>query len=117
MIALVFLVNAFSRKWGSKPRVFLSISTNFVSIGYNWRMSSITAALAISQLKKLNKLIKLRRNNAKYLSSNLKKFPEITVPVEPKGYYHVFQLYSIVLKNNKLRNNLKNFLTQKIVQD
>ena len=89
-----------------------TFSPNYVSIGYNWRMSSITAALAMSQLKKLNKLIKLRRNNAKYISSNLKKIPEITVPVEPKGYFHVFQLYSIVLKNNKLRNDLKNFLTQ-----
>ena len=88
-------------------------SPDYVSLGYNWRMSSITAALALSQLNKLNKLIKLRRKNADYLSFNLKKFPEIRVPPEPKGYYHVYQLYSIILENNKLRNNLKEFLTHK----
>jgi len=88
-------------------------SPDYVSLGYNWRMSSITAALALSQLNKLNKLIKLRRKNAEYLSSNLKKFPEIRVPPEPKGYYHVYQLYSIILENNKIRNNLKEFLTHK----
>ena len=93
---------------------FSSVSTpKYVSIGYNWRISSITAALALSQLKKLNKLIKLRRRNAKYLSSKLKKHPEILIPIEPKGYNHVYQLYSIILDNNKLRNNLKEFLTKK----
>ena len=93
---------------------FSSTSTpDYVSLGYNWRMSSITAALALSQLNKLNKLIKLRRKNAEYLSFNLKKFSEIRVPTEPKGFYHVYQLYSIILKNNKLRNDLKEFLTHK----
>ncbi len=106
------LIRSHGRKENSS--YFSSTSTpNYVSIGYNWRMSSITAALAISQLKKLNKLIKLRRNNAKFLSSKLKFFPEITVPIEPKGYHHVYQLYSIILKNKNLRNNLKEFLTQK----
>ena len=93
---------------------FSSTSTpNYVSLGYNWRMSSITAALALSQLNKLNKLIKLRRKNAEYLSFNLKKYPQIRVPPEPTGYYHVYQLYSIILENHKLRNNLKEFLTKK----
>ena len=104
------------RSHGRKENLSYFSSTsapNYISIGYNWRMSSITAALAISQLKKLNKLIKLRRSHAKFLSSKLKVFPEITVPIEPEGYYHVYQLYSIVLKNNNLRNNLKKFLTQK----
>ena len=104
------------RSHGRKENLNYFSSTlppDYISLGYNWRMSSITAALAISQLKKLNKLIKLRRKNAEYLSFNLKKFPEIRVPVEPKGYYHVYQLYSIILENNKLRNNLKEFLTKK----
>jgi len=86
---------------------------NYVSLGYNWRMSSITAALALSQLKKLNKLIKLRRKNAQYLSANLGKFSEIRVPMEPNGYFHVYQLYSIILRNSRLRNTLQKFLTKK----
>lgn len=104
------------RSHGRKENLNYFSSTlppNYVSLGYNWRMSSITAALAISQLKKLNKLIKLRRKNAQYISSNLKKFPEIRVPMEPRGHFHVYQLYSIILENNKLRNNLKEFLTRK----
>ena len=104
------------RSHGRKENLSYFSSTsppNYVSIGYNWRMSSITAALGISQLKKLNTLIRLRRKNAKYISSQLKKFPEIVVPIEPKGFHHVYQLYSIILDNNKIRNNLKEFLAQK----
>ena len=32
--------------------------SDYVGLGYNWRMSSITAALGISQLQKLDKIIK-----------------------------------------------------------
>lgn len=86
---------------------------NYISLGYNWRMSSITAALAISQLHKLDKLIKLRRKNAHFMSSKLSKFSALKVPNEPIGTYHVFQLYSIILKTSKLRNELREFLTKK----
>ena len=86
---------------------------NYVDLGYNWRMSTITAALAISQLKKFEKLVSLRRKNAKFLSSKLGVFDKIKVPTEPHGFKHVYQMYSILLANSKLRNNLIKFLTKK----
>ena len=89
-----------------------NIKPNYVSLGYNWRMSSITAALGMSQLTKLDKLISMRRKNAMYLSSKLKNFQDISVPQE-HGYKHVYQLYSIRLKNKKTRDNLMKFLSQK----
>tara|TARA_B110000467_G_C18321490_1_gene485625 strand:- start:993 stop:1232 length:240 start_codon:yes stop_codon:yes gene_type:complete len=33
-------------------------SINYISLGYNWRMSSITASLGISKIQKLDKIIK-----------------------------------------------------------
>lgn len=85
----------------------------YVSLGYNWRMSSITAALATSQLKKIGKLIELRRNNASYLSSKLKKLNDVIVPKEPTGYKHVYQLYSILLSSSKARDELMKSLSMK----
>ena len=41
--------------------------------GFNWRMSSITASLGISQLQKLDKIIQMRKDNASYISSRLSK--------------------------------------------
>lgn len=95
---------------------FSSISKpDYVTLGYNWRMSSITAALAISQLGRMDKLIDLRRKNASYISSKLSKFKQIKIPKEPTGYYHVYQLYSIGLSSLKLRNGLMQFLAKKSI--
>ena len=97
-----------------KHNYFSSISkANYVAHGYNWRMSSITAALALSQLSKLKKLIDMRRKNASYLSSKLSKFEQIRLHEEPDGYRHVYQLYSIQLPNSTIRNKLMQFLANK----
>lgn len=86
---------------------------NYIQIGYNWRMSSITAALGISQLSKLDKLIKMRQENAAYITKKISKFSDINVPTIPEGYEHIFQMYTIRLKNKEMRDQLQNFLFRK----
>lgn len=85
--------------------------SQYLQLGYNWRMSSLTAAIGITQLKKLKKIINMRKNNAKYLSSHLSKFSEIKVPSEPSGYENTFQFYTIRLPNKKIRDELHDHLT------
>jgi len=84
--------------------------SQYVSLGYNWRMSSLTAALGISQLSKLDKLIKMRNENAKYISSKLSKFSQLKIPSPPQGYEHIFQMYTIRLKEKEIRDKLHSFL-------
>jgi len=86
---------------------------DYYSLGYNWRMSSITAALGLSQLDKIEKIIDMRRKNAKYYQSKLKKIKEITLQEEPSGFKHVYQFYSILLRNSTIRTELMNFLASK----
>jgi len=86
---------------------------NYVGIGYNWRMSSITAALGIAQLNKIDKIIRLRQNNANFLSSRLSKHPEITVPTYDGNYEHIFQMYTIKLQDKIIRDSLQKFLLNK----
>jgi len=79
---------------------------DYVDLGYNLRMSNITAALGLSQLKKVEFIIMKRRENAKYLNSALKKIPYILkVPGISDIYHHVYQLYTIQV-DSKLRENL-----------
>ena len=85
----------------------------YQDLGYNWRMSSITAALGISQLNKLDKIIKMRQKNAAFISSRLKKFPQIITPISPDGYEHIYQMYTIRLPTSKIRNDLRNHLLAK----
>ena len=87
--------------------------SEYVDIGYNWRMSSITASLGISQMNKLEKIIKKRQDNAKYISDSLEKIKEIQVPRQKEGNKHIFQMYTIRLEDKKSRNDLHAYLTEK----
>ena len=86
--------------------------SNYVQVGYNWRMSSITAALGIAQLNKLDKIIKMRQERAELLSKKLSKITDIAVP-KTESKENIFQMYSIILKDNAQRNNLHKFLIEK----
>ena len=86
---------------------------DYISIGYNWRMSSMTAALGLSQFDKLDRIIQLRRRHARFYVLKLKKIKEVTLPDEPKDHLHVYQLFTIQLKNNLIRIELQKFLASR----
>jgi len=84
-----------------------------MQLGYNWRISSLTAALGISQITKLDKLIKMRQDNANYITKRLSKIKKIKIPTIPEGYTHVYQMYTIRLPDRKTRDGLHDFLIKK----
>lgn len=85
---------------------------DYVELGYNFRMPTMLAALGISQFNKIQKIINMRRKNAEYLDKNLSDMKQITTPVVPKDFYHVYQMYTIKCKNNMIRNHLQQYLTK-----
>ncbi len=89
-----------------------SVIFDYVQAGYNYRISSITAALALSQFKKINKIIQMRREKAKYYNKKLSIIKNIKIPAEVKDHFHVYQLYTIQLENSKLREKLQQTLTK-----
>lgn len=62
-------------------------------VGYNYRMTDISAAIGIEQFKKLETFNSKRIQNAKYLTSKLTGVVE--TPVVLDGYRHVFHQYTI----------------------
>ena len=87
--------------------------SQYVGVGFNWRMSSITAALGISQLEKLDKLIKRRQEHAKYITNRISKHDEIKPPFSNEDYDNIYQMYTITLKNQSIRDKLHKFLLEK----
>lgn len=83
-----------------------------VTLGYNFRMSNITAALGIAQLSKVGKIIEMRRKNAQLMSQKMTHIEEIAVPHPPEGFYHVYQMYTIRVKNG-LRDKLMKYLAER----
>ena len=84
--------------------------SNYQGIGYNWRMSTITACLGITQLEKLDKIIKMRQENANFLSERLSKHSQIQVPKGSAEYTHIYQMYTIRLPNKIIRDKLHSHL-------
>lgn len=79
---------------------------DYVEAGYNLRMSSILAALGISQLNRVNDLIAMRRKNAQYLNNRLSDVKELILPKPPSNeFYCVYQMYSIRVKEGKKKRN------------
>lgn len=74
---------------------------DYVTLGYNFRMSDITAALGIAQLKKVEKIIEMRRRNAERLSARLSRITKVETPFSPDGFFHVYQMYTIRLKDGQ----------------
>lgn len=82
---------------------------DYLTLGYNFRMSNIVAALGIAQLEKVNKIIEMRRRNAKYLTTRInQEIKEIIAPKPLKDYCHVYQMYTIRVDNS--RNSLMRYL-------
>jgi len=73
---------------------------DYVSLGYNFRMSNITAALGIAQLNKVENIIRMRRADAAYYIQRLKaEVPDSVIPEIPEDYFHVYQLFSLRVKD------------------
>ncbi|MDO8716336.1 MAG: DegT/DnrJ/EryC1/StrS family aminotransferase [Dehalococcoidales bacterium] len=85
----------------------------YITLGYNFRMSTMTAALGLSQVKKVDDIIRMRRENAEYLTEKLSGIKDISTPALPPGCSHVYMLYTIRLKNQGVRDRLKDHLTSK----
>ena len=86
---------------------------DYISLGYNFRMSTMTAALGISQLERIDRIIQMRRENASYLTEKLSQIDEIRIPGEPDGLFHLYQMYTIRINGEEdVRENLRVYLNQ-----
>jgi perosamine synthetase len=87
---------------------------DYVTLGYNFRLSNISAALGIAQINKVDQIIQMRRLKATGLNRELSSLKGISCPQMPNDYYSVYQMYSVRVTNsegfsrNKLMQRLEN---------
>ena len=71
-------------------------------IGYNFRMTDISAAIGFAQLKLIDEFNKKRADNAAYLNEGLSDVDGVITPYARKGSVHVYHQYTIrVEKGNR----------------
>ena len=87
---------------------------DYVTLGYNFRMSNITAALGQAQLRKISRIVEMRRGNAMHMSERLAEVDGVLTPKVLDGYHHVYQMYVIRLqRNGGTRDDLMEYLSRK----
>lgn len=84
---------------------------DYIDLGYNFRMPTMLAALGISQLNKLDKIVSMRRERAALYDSQLSKIKGVVIPEQPKNYYHAYQMYNIMVPAAR-RDGLRQYLTE-----
>jgi len=104
------LLRSHGRLEDEKEYFSTTYELDYIQVGYNTRMSSMSAALAISQFKKIDKIIKMRREKADYYNEQLSEINSIQLPKEFKDIQHIYQMYTIQLSDKKRRDGLKNHL-------
>ena len=95
-----------------KQRPWLRVATY---AGYNFRLCDILSAIGIIQLKKLDKMNDLRRKHAAYLNKNLKELDRVEIPIESEKCKHVYQMYTIKLKNYNRTEFIKKLKEKEIM--
>ena len=65
------------------------------TLGFNYRLSDINCALGLSQLRKLSKFVKKRKEIAKVYDKNFKNIDGITIPKVKEKYSHSYHLYPL----------------------
>ncbi len=83
---------------------------DYIDVGYNFRIPTICAALGISQLNKIEKILALRRKIGKYYDAQLSRLSDIKILPELEGNKSVYQLYSLFLNDSESKPALQEFL-------
>jgi len=73
---------------------------------------SNNCCIGVAQLKKIEKIIGMRIEKARFMSQKVSSIERIAPPKPPEGFYHVYQMYTISVKNG-LRDNLMEHLAQR----
>ena len=74
--------------------------------GFNYRLSNVLAAIGLVQLSKIKYLNDKRREYAAYFNMELRECDELDLPIENLLCYHVYQMYTIKIKSDRVKRDL-----------
>lgn len=70
-------------------------------LGFNYRMTNLQAAIGTAQLKKIDKILKRKREIAKLYEKNLEPLvPQVTLQGEASWAKNIYWMYSILVTND-----------------
>lgn len=118
------LITTHNKNYYKRARLFRNhgqkenIPYQYQDLGFNYRMTEIQAALALEQLKKLNKITKRRQAIAKRYNQAFKKVKGLLVPYQAPDRTHVYHQYTLRITKEfkRSRDGLKKYLEKKGIE-
>ena len=77
----------------------------YTSVGTNWRMTEMQAAIGRIQLKKLPKWIETRRRYSAMLDAAFSKINGLRVVIPPPHIYHAYYKYYVFIEPDRLKQD------------
>lgn len=69
------------------------------TIGFNYRLTNLQAALGVAQLERIDEVIAVKRRNADLYTGRLRDVPHVTLPPEASWAQNVYWMYSILIED------------------
>jgi len=85
-------------------------NSHHVSLGFNYRLTGVQAAVGRSQIERLPSLVEARRHNAQRLADLLSGTPGIVLPASREGATHVFWKFVIAIEADRYRVDRHGFV-------
>ena len=92
------------------------IIPKFMNVGYNYKMSDVTAAIGVAQLRKLEKIIERKRELAKHWDEKLQDIDLVESPYVSDNVRHIYQSYVVLIDKRIDRNKMIEILLKNGVQ-
>lgn len=88
------------------------------SLGFNYRMTNLQAAVGLAQTERFDQLVKIRIEHARMYKLLLQNIRGITLPPETKGIKNVFWMYSILIENDfgRTRDQVRQYLAKRGIE-
>ena len=91
-------------------------SYSMSELGFNYRISDINCALGSSQISRLSKKIKRKREIAQLYNEKIKN-DFLQLPVEKQNVYHSYHLYPLLIDFKKLKISKDSFIQEMSKKD
>ncbi|MFA7385328.1 MAG: DegT/DnrJ/EryC1/StrS family aminotransferase [Candidatus Paceibacterota bacterium] len=87
---------------------------SYLRMGYNYRMSELNAALGVSQLERINEILKKREKAANLYNRILRKIEGIEIPYVADNVKMSWFVYAIRLNSNKFNKKDRDKIMKKL---
>lgn len=92
-------------EWAARARSLKALAfgtaNKFIhqDIGYNYRLTNVQCAIGVGQLRKIDEILRRKREMAAFYLEAFKDTPDIQLPVEKSYAKNVYWMFNIVLKD------------------